>query len=74
LNVKQILRWADAYRERIGQWPTRESGPIPEAEGETWSMINSALVQGRRGLTLKTSLFRLLREVRAIPRRRMVGS
>jgi hypothetical protein len=60
LSVEQILRWADAYRRRTGQWPSRASGPIPEAEGETWSKINLALFKGRRGLRGKTSLFRLL--------------
>jgi hypothetical protein len=58
--VEQILRWADAYHERTGRWPARKSGPIPEAEGETWSMIYSALLGGKRGLPVKTSLFGLL--------------
>jgi hypothetical protein len=61
LSVEQILRWADAYHQRTGQWPTEESGPVSEREGETWSMINSALLGGKRGLPVTTSLFRLLR-------------
>ena len=69
LSVEQILRWADAYRQRTGKWPTSKSGPIPEAEGETWSMINSALKQSSRDLPVKTSLFRLLREMRRTTRR-----
>jgi hypothetical protein len=63
LSVEQILRWADAYHERTGRWPATESGLIPEAEGETWSMINSALLGGKRGLPVKTSLFGLLHKM-----------
>jgi hypothetical protein len=68
LNTEKILHWADAYHERTGQWPKEKSGSIPEAAGETWSMVNSAMEQGRRGLQGKTSLFGLLREKRRIPR------
>jgi hypothetical protein len=64
LSVEQILGWADAYYQRAGRWPTRKSGPIPEAEGETWSMINSALLHGRRDLPVRMSLFGLLRKMR----------
>jgi hypothetical protein len=69
LSMEQILRWADAYHQRTGRWPRAASGPIQEAEGETWSMINRALQEGRRGLRGKTSLFGLLREKRAATRR-----
>jgi hypothetical protein len=67
LSVAQILRWAEACHQRTGQWPTRESGPIPGAEGETWSMINRALQEGRRGLRGKTTLFGLLSQKRGAP-------
>jgi hypothetical protein len=69
LSVEQILRWADAYQQRTGQWPRATSAAIPEAEGETWLMINRALQEGKRGLRGGSSLFGLLREKRGVTRR-----
>src|SRR5207248_2483381 len=48
LTVEQILTWADAYRDRTGQWPRHTSGPVPGAPGETWGAIEFALRNGRR--------------------------
>lgn len=73
LAIKQILRWADEYHRRTGRWPNRESGPIEEAPGETWSVVASALDSGGRGLAIGTSLARLLakrrgaRNIRDLP-------
>ncbi len=50
LSSAEILKWADAHFERTGKWPRATSGPIPEAPGETWQRVQSALVAGRRGL------------------------
>src|SRR5689334_5869044 len=36
LCVRDILLWADLHEERTGAWPTRNSGPIADAPGETW--------------------------------------
>jgi hypothetical protein len=55
-SVAQILAWADAHHARVGQWPTSRSGPIPEAPGETWLAVQTALVNGRRGLPGGSSL------------------
>ncbi len=60
LNVEQILRWADAYHEKTGSWPTSQSGTIPGTHGETWSGVNAALKRGRRGFPGGSSLARLL--------------
>jgi hypothetical protein len=60
LTVSAILGWADAFHARAGRWPTATSGPLPEAPGENWSMINSALGMGNRGLPGGSSLVRLL--------------
>jgi hypothetical protein len=60
LTVQQILAWADAHHERTGRWPTRNSGPVPEAPGETWERLNCALSEGCRGLPGGDSLSRLL--------------
>jgi len=46
---QRILVWADAHRQRTGQWPMRDSGSLPEAPGETWHAVEMALVLGRRG-------------------------
>jgi hypothetical protein len=64
LTVGRILRWAKAHHRRTGEWPGRESGPIPEAPGETWNMVDEALRCGRRGLPKGRSLFRLLARLR----------
>jgi hypothetical protein len=50
LSTEEILKWADAHFERTGRWPRQASGPIPEAPGETWQRVQSALLEGRRGL------------------------
>jgi hypothetical protein len=68
-TVEQILAWADAHQQRTGQWPTLLSGPIPEAPGETWQAVHSALSNGKRGQPGGSSLARLLaaeRDVRNI--------
>lgn len=60
LTARQIRAWAEAHRERTGDWPAVKSGPIPEAPGETWSGVNNALTAGVRGLPGGDSLARLL--------------
>jgi hypothetical protein len=64
LTDEQVLAWADAHHQRTGRWPNRESGPIPEAPGETWLVVDRALHTGTRGLTQTYSLVRLLTERR----------
>jgi hypothetical protein len=59
LSLAQVVSWANAYRQRTGIWPNRESGTIPEADGLCWSAVNSALVRGHRGLPGGLSLCRL---------------
>ncbi len=67
LTVPQILRWADAWHRRTGQWPRRHSGAIPEAPGETWSAVDAALYAGVRSLENSITLARLLFEQRGVP-------
>ena len=69
LTIEQILQWADAHHSRTGQYPQSTSGPIPEAPGEAWHCVNSALHSGRRGLPGRLSLNALLAEHRGVPRR-----
>ena len=64
LNVTQILIWADAHRQRTGSWPSPSSGAIPGSADDTWSSVNEALRNGRRGLPRGSSLARLLAEHR----------
>jgi hypothetical protein len=61
LTLDKILRWAREHYRRTGDWPSWNSGPIPQAPGETWAMVNRALRKGQRGLQEYCSLFRLLR-------------
>jgi hypothetical protein len=67
LTCRQILAWADAHHRRTGAWPTGTSGPIPEAPGETWSKVETALRAGRRGLPGGSSVARLLARGRGVP-------
>jgi hypothetical protein len=60
LTEGQILAWVHAFHERSGRWPNSHSGTIPEAAGESWSAVDAALSQGRRGLAGGTSLARLI--------------
>ncbi|MBV9125082.1 MAG: hypothetical protein JO112_17135 [Planctomycetes bacterium] len=68
LTVKKVLAWARAHKRRTGQWPTRSSGPIPEAPGETWSAVNAALAIGCRGLPAGLTLADLLAAQRVVRR------
>jgi hypothetical protein len=60
LRQAEILRWAEAHHRRTGQWPRPTTGPVPEAPGETWHAIDTALVKGWRGLRGGSSLAHLL--------------
>jgi hypothetical protein len=65
-TVRQILAWADAHHKRTGAWPTSSSGPVADAPGETWSAINVALHNGRRGLPGLTTLAQVLAARRGV--------
>jgi hypothetical protein len=60
LELKTILLWATHFHRRTRTWPNRTSGPIVEAPGETWAMVDRALRKGQRGLKGRSSLYRLL--------------
>lgn len=64
LTIEQVLKWAGAHHQKTGQWPNSNSGEVPGASGEKWMNINTALVQGRRGLPGGSSLAKLLAEKR----------
>jgi hypothetical protein len=69
LSVEEVLRLADAYRRRVGKWPTRRSGPVDGTNGMTWAVIDRALRFGRHGLMGNSSLGELLNEKRGAHRR-----
>ncbi len=56
LRLEEILAWGKAYRSRHGKWPNRNSGAIPERNGLRWSVVDSALKAGNRGLPGGSSL------------------
>ncbi len=66
LDVERILRWADAHRTATGRWPDRHSGPVGGVGDETWSVIDTALRRGRRGLPGGSSVAGLLAEERGV--------
>lgn len=69
LTIPEILEWADAYRARTGHWPKLTSGPIPEAPGNTWNTVETALLAGKRGLPGKLRIARLLAIERGVRNR-----
>jgi hypothetical protein len=64
LTTADILAWADAFLESTGDWPRHDSGPIPEAPGETWLLVAAALALGLRGFPPGGSIPRFLDEHR----------
>lgn len=66
LTIRTILSWADGYFSRTGKWPTADSGLIPEAPGETWNAVESALRSGRRGFPGDSSLAKVLEKHRKV--------
>jgi hypothetical protein len=70
LTVDQILAWADDFQRRTGDWPHVNSGLVRKVDDLTWKRIDSALRQGCRGLTIRSSLGRLLFEHRGAGRLR----
>jgi hypothetical protein len=66
LTEKLILRWADAHFQRTGRWPKVISGSIPEAPGENWGAVHTALYVGCRGLAGGSSLANLLMARRGV--------
>ncbi|MCH7700475.1 MAG: hypothetical protein IID37_02190 [Planctomycetes bacterium] len=66
LTESLILRWATAHRKRTGNWPTVDSGVIPDAPNpqETWRRVENAMAKGRRGMPGGSSIAKLLLEHR----------
>ncbi|HEV2472338.1 MAG TPA: hypothetical protein VGS41_06725, partial [Chthonomonadales bacterium] len=55
----QILQWMDQHFAHTGTWPTRNSGPVEQAPGETWMAVEVALANGARGLPGGSSIAKL---------------
>jgi pyrroloquinoline quinone (PQQ) biosynthesis protein C len=72
LTYERILAWADAHYQRTGEWPRRDSGPIQDAPGESWSNVSAALHMGIRGLPDGSSLAQLLSENRGVRNRQQL--
>lgn len=66
MTIPRILAWVDSYAERTGDYPHYASGEIPEAPGETWLAVDSALRYGQRGMNPGSSLAKLLDEKRDV--------
>ncbi len=69
LTVPMILDWARRHHRRTGKWPTMDSGPVLDAPNESWRNVDAALQRGGRGLPVKTTLARLLTDIRGTPPR-----
>lgn len=73
-TLDTICAWAKAWHARTGAWPQPGSGDIPEAPGETWSKVHTALRDGTRGLLGGSSLARLLAEQLGVENRWSIGT
>ena len=40
LTIEQILKWADKHKKRTDGWPSKKSGNLIDAAGETWRESN----------------------------------
>jgi hypothetical protein len=69
LSYGKILKWCDMHHRRTGRWPAQQSGAVAGVPGETWSNIDSALRNGRRGLGRQSSLAELLERERGVRNR-----
>src|SRR5262245_5469550 len=56
LAAKQVTAWAQAHRQRTGDWPHAHSGRVVGSNGENWGSINNLLRDGRRGFPGSSSL------------------
>jgi hypothetical protein len=68
LRISQILKWADEYHARTGEWPRKHSGEVRGELFLTWYAIEKALNGGGRGLPAGLSIVKLLwkhRQVRS---------
>lgn len=63
LAMAEVLKWADDYFNRTGQWPTAGSGEIPGSQ-ENWRTVARALRSGNRGEGNHKSLATILAEHR----------
>src|SRR5437764_7693863 len=59
LPMADILAWVQEHHARTGEWPTADSGPIPNTMHETWRAVDQALRLGMRDLPGGSSLARL---------------
>jgi hypothetical protein len=66
MTIKQVLAWADAHQRRTGDWPTSNSGTVHLSSGDSWIVVNAALVAGIRGLPGGSSLARFLEQRRGV--------
>ena len=64
LSLGKVSAWAKAYRQRHGTWPTRESGPVDEAPGESWAMVDRAMRRATRGIRHRCSLYLLFQKAK----------
>jgi len=65
-TIAGILRWADGYHQRTGNWPNRDSGPVAGDSRETWFKVDRALQNGGRGLSGRSSLAKVLARYRGV--------
>ncbi len=64
ITVNKILQWSDEWFKKYNKWPNRNSGNINETNN--WKTVNTALINGLRGLKKGQSLAQLLEKERGV--------
>lgn len=64
ITLREIIGWAQNHRARTGRWPQAGTGRIVGGPGITWSAVNDALRNGRRGFPGGSSLATVLARYR----------
>jgi hypothetical protein len=62
LTVERIKELITAWKNRTGEFPSAQSGDIPDIEGITWRIVDKALRRGSHGLPGGSSLPQFLEE------------
>lgn len=60
LTEEKIAQWVKLHKDATGKLPNRDSGPIPNSDGETWCGVVMALRKAGRGLKRRTTLKKLI--------------
>lgn len=62
ITEKQIIEWIQSHRQRTGEWPHRDAGPVADAPDISWQTVHRSLARGGPNLNGGTTLARFIRD------------